>query len=974
MSKKNYLIFLVALLALTGCKKNNNANNSSSNSTISDSSSSSIDEGDGSYEPYNVVFNMNASSTTVVPSYDYSGIYLEGESTAYIEEFLLNPFRYEVNDRTNTLTIHICGENYYSENIIVYTPDWHFRTTLARTDSVTEYVILKDADNQLYVSEIFNSGATIIPVNGFVISIPGTISKRFSLNDKIKVNFTYNEYKSAIYNQDGERICFEYINDNYFYWNYNAFKTPTPGFFDTNADSNVIQYQNTPVVSITFDYDSNNQSYKATNFSKNTSANKQFMDINDGFALIMDENQPTAIKLDKGVAVDENDEIFFETVPGYFDETITFNTNGINTINNCEFTIAVNNNQSSKPNYGEWSYEIAVVNNIIVDRAVTLDVPNNGYVLTIKAANQTTIESLVKPVLDLFTIGASVGIVGNSVVIDYDCLNLSTYFIEDINNKIDNAIAKREVELYDIDVSYAKAAKEAIKDISDELTIIKNNVERTETLNYRYYNLINQIDNLYEAVYSSTFSTETVNMHSVWHYPVETDLNQIRATLDNFVENNINEVFIDILSNGYTYYKSDLLDTYETVRNCVYGDYKDYLEAFVTEAHERGLKVQAIGGQWMQHQGVVEKYPEFANYYALNVKGEVQQDTLDGLAQYLDPANYEVSSFYLELYEEVLKNYDVDGLHLDGIRYGASNDNLSQSQGITEAARERFNDFLADKGSGLYFNDLDSFRKGLENSSTFEQFNEFRRSVVTEFVSECASLAREYNKKITAAVVAGLNYARSAKLQAWDEWADLNIMDGIYLMSYYIDGGYVEKTVAEAVEACKNNTYVVGGIAPIYLGIPGIQVSEQIIAANIEGSVGSSIFAGHSFGVRPDISKYLNSETGGVYSQQTIVVYEKLSLTMQAIKESLLNRSENIYQVANAQTSSQFTSLENDLNNLISLISAEDSLSEANQVLTKLNEMLNKVDNYGSGKAVERITETLEYAKHIVELKISSLS
>ena len=107
MSKKNYLIFLVALLALTGCKKNNNANNSSSNSTISDSSSSSIDEGDGSYEPYNVVFNMNASSTTVVPSYDYSGIYLEGESTAYIEEFLLNPFRYEVNDRTNTLTIHI---------------------------------------------------------------------------------------------------------------------------------------------------------------------------------------------------------------------------------------------------------------------------------------------------------------------------------------------------------------------------------------------------------------------------------------------------------------------------------------------------------------------------------------------------------------------------------------------------------------------------------------------------------------------------------------------------------------------------------------------------------------------------------------------------------------------------------------------------------------------------------------------------
>lgn len=955
MKRKNYFIFLSIMLALTGC-------NRGGDTSIIDSSSSDeiIDEGDGSYEAREVVIDMNGGRLSGPKKYEKIG---------HLDGYIYNPVRYITNNITNKVTISFCGPEHYKDEIIVYSADFHYRTTLDRSgeEGVKEYFILPQGDGYV-VDSVVDGSKNVIPINGLVVSIPAAANESLNVGESIELGFTYNQYRSAVYNQDGERIAFKYLNDNYFFWRYESKETPSPAFFDSNADSNLVQQTNETMVSVIFDYDAENQAYVPTKFSKMKSARKQEMDIADGFALLMSENLSTAIKLENGIIISENDQFFFETVPGHYQEDIVLSTGEVNTVGNAKFNVQVSTTESSRPT-GEWKYDIAVVNGVVVDRAVNIPVPANGYVLTLFAADGQTIESLVKPALDLFTVGAKVNRLGSTITVNYDCEDLTETYVNYTIGKINNAIAQREVELQDVDVTYAKLAIEEINAINAQLTELKNNTT-TETLKYRYYNLFHQIENIWEDVYSSTHTTQAVNMHSIWHYPTETTLKDLQKTLDTFVANNINEVFIDVLSEGYTFFKSKILNTHESLANGDYGSYTDYIDAFITEAHNRGLKVQAIVGQWMQHAGVVERYPEFAAYYALNIHGEKTQETLDGVAQYFDPANEIVTELYLDLYEELLENYNLDGLHLDGIRYGASNDNAEQSQGITNAARERFNDWLSNNNKSLSFDTLDDLRTGLRNQTTFAYFNEFRREVVTTFVADCNAIAEEHGVITTAAVVAGLNYARNAKLQAWDEWSQQGIIDGLYLMSYYIDGGYVEKTIAEAVSAVTSDTYIVGGVSPIYSSLPGIQVSEQIIAASsVPGSVGSSIFAGHSFSVRPDMTNYLNSSTGGVYSDKTTVVYDKLSVSMNSFRESLLQRSKEIYQPANAQSAEQYSALEADLNILVSLTSDADSLNEVDDVIAKLDAMITKVSTYGNDKAQTRILETLQYAKRIATYK-----
>lgn len=953
MKRKNFWLFLSIVLALSGCKKNPQTSSSDSIS----SSSSSEEESDGSYQAYDVSIDRNGNSLSCPISF--------AETTKFNaqEGFILNPMRYIKNDMRKTITISVCGENNYKDKVIIYTPDFHFRKTIER-EGVKEYTITPTEEG-LTVTGLSDKGGTIIPINGLVISLPISHEVNYTVGEVIQTTLKFSKYRSAIYNQDDERLGFEFINDNYFFWKYTAALDPqSVGFFDTNADSNLVQFQNTTAVSVKFNYDADSQSYIPTNFSKKKSAEKQYMDLQEGFTLLVPESASPALKLDKGVLINEGDNFYFENVPGFFKEDVKLLTTSVNEINGSYFNILVNDTNSTKPDYGSWVYEVAVnKDGYVVDRGVKLSVPTNGYVITIRTANETTIESICKLVLDLFTIGAKVTRLGNTVTVNYDCEDLTERFLNDLNQRVNTKIAKREEDLHDIDITYAKQAQEEIANVTNQLNSLKEHTSNP-TLQYRYYNLFNQFDNMDEAVFSSTSFAEPVNMHSVWHYPTEADLAGLQKTLDKFAKNNINEVILDPFASGYSIYNSKVLQQNPEFVDNKYGNYSDYLDACIAEAHKRGMKIQVTGGQWMQVPGVLEKYPEFANYFALNIKGEDKQATLDGEAHYFDPANDRVRELFLDAYDEILSKYDIDGLHLDGIRYGASNDSAFDSQGITEAAREKFNDFLSERGRKT-FATMEAFRKGLEDLDVFNLFNEFRRGVVTSFVAECKEITNKHHRLLTAAVVSGLSYARRAKLQAWDEWSQQGIIDGLYLMAYYVDEYYVEKDLKEALNVCAPSTYVIGGSSTVYSSLPGIQMSVQIDAANKVGCLGSSIFAGHSFGVRPDIDKYLNAETGGVYSEKTIVVYESLKNTMTTMKDAMLRRSNDIYRPANAQTDEQYAALESALKTLVSL-AEKDS---AQEVVAQLDTMIKNVANYGNDKVQARLLETLNYTKKVAQLK-----
>jgi uncharacterized lipoprotein YddW (UPF0748 family) len=153
---------------------------------------------------------------------------------------------------------------------------------------------------------------------------------------------------------------------------------------------------------------------------------------------------------------------------------------------------------------------------------------------------------------------------------------------------------------------------------------------------------------------------------------------------------------------------------------------------------------------------------------------------------YLDPGNPEVQSYTTLVYTNLLRNYDVDGIHLDQIRY-YEGDALRWGYNPTSVAR---------------FN----ARFGLDPSSqpapTDPQWIAWRRDQVTALVRSIylAAKAIKPNVAVTAAVVAwgkgpqtADDWERQAPyaavLQDWRAWLDEGIVDYLLPMDYYREAG-----------------------------------------------------------------------------------------------------------------------------------------------------------------------------------------
>ncbi len=891
-----------------------------------------------------------------------------------LDNFYVNPMRYVIT--TNEIIFRKGSQNAIRDKAIVYTADWRYRTTPQRDESVKEYAIELNENKQYEVTEVSNETGTYIPINGFVVSLPATSTVSFDLNQVVDVvNFTIPKYKSAVYNQDGVRRTFLKINETYFWSTATGSREyHIAAFFDSKAPSSLIPYPNMPINYIHFSFDENKNAFTPDYFRNRTQDSATTMNIDEeGFLLVnaASSTVPYTALLEEGALFNKGDSIYFENVPHYFKDDVVLKIGQPSQVNeNVAVTTRVYRDAGSLTGANEWSYEVSVVNDRVVSKSVNEVVPNNGYVLSFQAANGATAENTMAPLQDLFTIGTKVSIENGEVIVHCDALDLAPSAVQDAINQTQKYIDLRNNESYDYDAKSLTKIQAKMVEIYTKMQKYDESKLTNPTLQYYYVNMLNAIlAQLNHAMLNVSGSHEPVYNQGLWAYPYESTLEQLQMKLDWYKASNMNEIIVGPIEDGYATYDSKILPKVANydANSRDYGKYgKDYLKAVIGEAHKRGMKVQVVVNNWSHWKGVVEKYPEFNDYFALNTRGELIQDTLDGPSQYLDPANAVVQEFYLKVYEELLKNYDIDALQLDGIRYGASSDALATSQGITEAARVGFNEFLLSKGYKIQYNDMKSFISGL--SGQFTLFNEYRRQVVTKFVARCHELTHRYNVILTAAVVAGLEYARRAKLQAWDEWAQTGIIDGIYLMAYYLDKVYVEKTTKEAYEACGSQTFVAAGIAPVFLAIPNMELSLELKDVDDYGAVGGTIFANHSYGGRTDVEYYLNGRYGGAFDNECVTTYDKISKTMQTMMNAILRRSLFIYQDNNQQTTEQYNALVEEAKKIKSIANGKENTATIDKLIAELTVMFNNAESYASSYAVTRIRESINYTIHIAKL------
>ncbi len=244
----------------------------------------------------------------------------------------------------------------------------------------------------------------------------------------------------------------------------------------------------------------------------------------------------------------------------------------------------------------------------------------------------------------------------------------------------------------------------------------------------------------------------------------ESQKRELITILDSLKKHNFNTVLFQARARGEVFYNSNIEPLSSIIVSGGYGNEKfDPLAFAIEESHKRGLECHAwlvtypLGGdrhvRSLGSKSITKKEPTITKKF----KGE----------WFLDPANPRTDDYLLTIVEEIVSKYDVDGIHMDYIRYP---DNRGQ-----------FPD------DGLYR----VHGKGKSKS-------DWRRDNITRFVAKLYNKVKELKPWVQVSSAPLGRYrtlndrgrgwtAHETVFQDAGKWMEMGIHDALYPMMYYKD-------------------------------------------------------------------------------------------------------------------------------------------------------------------------------------------
>jgi len=240
---------------------------------------------------------------------------------------------------------------------------------------------------------------------------------------------------------------------------------------------------------------------------------------------------------------------------------------------------------------------------------------------------------------------------------------------------------------------------------------------------------------------------------------------------------------------GYVYYESKYAPLFEKYN-------WDLLRDVVAKAREYGLQIYP----YINALAEGETQP---NFY-LKEHSELAVSSTSGENGWVDPSNEEYVNRLLSIVEEIVSNYDIDGLQLDRIRM--------PGPAIRAKASER-----------LYMETT-----GLSPASDEKKWQEFVRNQVSKVVQRVCEKVKSIDRglKISAAVFPSPSNAAANQLQDWKKWVEEGWVDYVCTMAY-AQGFYTFKSyVDEEKNACDPEK--------LYVGIGAWQLSPSELKKQIK--------------------------------------------------------------------------------------------------------------------------------------------
>lgn len=293
----------------------------------------------------------------------------------------------------------------------------------------------------------------------------------------------------------------------------------------------------------------------------------------------------------------------------------------------------------------------------------------------------------------------------------------------------------------------------------------------------------------------------------------------IRKIMRNVAEHHFNIVFFQMRGAGSVYYKSH--EEPWAWANSPADSLWDPLKTAIRIAHEYDLQLHAWANVYPGW--ATENYPQnetqlwraHPDWFMCDINGNRQR--LNGSYVWLSPTHPDVQAHLERLFSELIKRYDIDGLHFDYIRY---------------------------PGSGYSYDpaSVEFFRQTNHDSpdNIPRKWDQFRRNGITTLIDSVYTTAAQGKPSValSAAVMRNHRMAENLYFQDAHNWILYGILDFVSPMIYTKNTGLFHYSLENHLQNIPPSK-----LYPGMLASDPQQVVHQIELSRQKGCLGHAIFS-----------------------------------------------------------------------------------------------------------------------------------
>ena len=256
------------------------------------------------------------------------------------------------------------------------------------------------------------------------------------------------------------------------------------------------------------------------------------------------------------------------------------------------------------------------------------------------------------------------------------------------------------------------------------------------------------------------------------------------------IEKNINHLFVQVRGRGDSFYESQFISRSQILSE---GEF-DPLAYLLDTANGKGINIHAWVNVYILWSSkslpnderhilhMQQQWLDTTEEWPVDVGKQLEMVTVNNNNEglFLSPNHPDVNGYLIKVFRELITNYDIDGLHLDYIRYQEA------EYGRNPYAIARFK---SESGNdpGPWF--LEMERSTIASPrliANMKRWNNFKRKAVTSLVKDTRALVNEVRPDciISAAVKPNLYIARERYFQEWNVWLAAGYLDWVVPMNY----------------------------------------------------------------------------------------------------------------------------------------------------------------------------------------------